>query len=307
MARWILIIIGVLWLLFLNWIPQLSDNTQSILFFSGILLLGVPHGAADLLIANRFAADKNHVFRVVPFLIRYLGRLFLFGVVLYFFPLTGNILFILFAAYHFGETDLYLFSIENIAGKLFVISYGFLILAVILLPHFTEVKPLFQLFVSGNTYIDLLNWIDLHRYHLLSFFGLLFFAATFFYFATQNALQQVQGLFLVQLALILFILYHLPMLLGFTFYFVIWHSLLSLRNIVRYLQKDGMFSIGTIVKQIVFFSVLAIIGIGLFGISGFMFVNRDTMIVYLFLGLAVLTAPHMQIMHSMYQRLRSSL
>lgn len=293
-------------LLLLNWIPPIPETIQSAIFFAGILLLGVPHGAADLLVANRFAADKNHVFRIGPFLISYLGRLFAFGLILYFFPLTGNILFIFFAAYHFGETDLYLFSIENMAGKIFVVSYGFLVLAVILLPHFNEVKPLFELFTSGQEHQRLLHWIDLHRYNLLSFFALFFFAATFFYFSTQNALQQVQGIFLVQLALILFILYQLPMLLGFTFYFIVWHSVLSLRNIVRYLHKDGLFSTLTIAKQIVFFSMLAIAGIVLFGISGFMFVNKDTMIVYLFLGLAVLTAPHMQIMHSMYQRLRKN-
>ena len=42
----------------------------------------------------------------------------------------------------------------------------------------------------------------------------------------------------------------------------------------------------------------------LFGIAGFMFVNNNTLVIYVLLGLAVLTAPHMQIMHTMYNNIR---
>jgi len=52
------------------------------------------------------------------------------------------------------------------------------------------------------------------------------------------------------------------------------------------------------------YSVLAIMGIALFGLTGFMFINSNAVVGYLFLGLAVLTAPHMQIMHHMYNSLR---
>jgi hypothetical protein len=47
-------------------------------------------------------------------------------------------------------------------------------------------------------------------------------------------------------------------------------------------------------------------GIGLAGAAGFMFINHQTMLVYVFIGLAVLTAPHMQVMHDMYLRFRNS-
>ena len=46
-------------------------------------------------------------------------------------------------------------------------------------------------------------------------------------------------------------------------------------------------------------------GIVLVGLAGFMFINSDAIILYVFLGLAVLTAPHMQIMHDMYRNMRS--
>jgi hypothetical protein len=94
------------------------------------------------------------------------------------------------------------------------------------------------------------------------------------------------------------------MLLGFTFYFVVWHSVLSLNNITAYLRKNNLYTLNNIKKEIILYSVLAIGGIALFGLTGFMFINSRAMVGYLFLGLAVLTAPHMQIMHDMYTSLR---
>ncbi|MBC8111365.1 MAG: hypothetical protein H7Y04_09930 [Verrucomicrobia bacterium] len=99
----------------------------------------------------------------------------------------------------------------------------------------------------------------------------------------------------------LFVLYNVPMILGFTFYFVIWHSLLSLRNIINYLRKDNLISNMLITKNIIFYSSLAMIGVVILGSAGFMFINTSTVTVYIFSGLAVLTAPHMQIMHDMYR------
>jgi beta-carotene 15,15'-dioxygenase len=94
------------------------------------------------------------------------------------------------------------------------------------------------------------------------------------------------------------------MLLGFTFYFVVWHSVLSLRNIISYLRNNKNLSGNGITRQIILYSSLAIGGIALFGLTGFMFISSNAIMGYLFLGLAVLTAPHMQIMHDMYHRIR---
>jgi hypothetical protein len=92
--------------------------------------------------------------------------------------------------------------------------------------------------------------------------------------------------------------------MGFTFYFVLWHSVLSLKNIVSYLRQDNLFSFRLILKQIGFYSLLASVGVCMVGLGGFMFTNNNTMASYVFLGLAVLTAPHMQIMHIMYHNIR---
>jgi Brp/Blh family beta-carotene 15,15'-monooxygenase len=305
MLRIILLASGFMLLLFQQYILPFNNSAQFIIFLSGILLLGVPHGAADLLVATQNANSNKKLFSKVRFLAVYISRLFGFAATLWFFPLAGNLLFILFAAYHFGETDLYQFKTNTVSGKAFVIFYGLLILSVILLHHFEEVKPLFQLFSAGKENAVFIEWLDTNRYLVISVSGILFFTTTFIYFLKNSHAGTIdKGQFLIRFAVILLILFNLPMLLGFTFYFVVWHSVLSLNNITAYLRKNNLYTLNNIKKEIILYSVLAIGGIALFGLTGFMFINSRAMVGYLFLGLAVLTAPHMQIMHDMYTSLR---
>ena len=299
-------VIGAVLLFFQQYLISISTDSQFIIFLTGILLLGVPHGAADLLVASRNADAGKKSFSKFRFLVIYLFRLFLFAAILFFFPVTGNLLFIFFAAYHFGETDLHQFKTNTVLGKLFVISYGLVILSVILMHHFEEVKPIFQLFEAGTKNEILINWIAINRYYILSAAGFLFFTTTFIYFLRNgNNNTNEKGQFLIRFAFILIILFNLPMLLGFTFYFVVWHSVISLNNIVLYLRNHNTYPMNVIARQILLYSVLAISGIGLFGLTGFMFISSNAVAGYIFLGLAVLTAPHMQIMHDMYNSIRA--
>jgi Brp/Blh family beta-carotene 15,15'-monooxygenase len=305
MKKIVLLILGLVLLLVQHYVAAIQTSTQYLIFIIGILLLGVPHGAADLLVAARNADLTEKIFSKQKFLTIYVGRLVLFACLLFFFPVAGNLLFIFFAAYHFGETDLYQFKTNTLTGKIFVISYGLVILSVILLHHFDDVKPIYQLFESGRENQAIIDWISLNRYFILSVNGILFFTAAFVYFLRHKHHDNSDtGYFLVRFACILFILFNLPMLLGFTFYFVVWHSLLSLGNIVSFLRKKNTVSYKTITRQILLYSFLAIAGIVVFGLTGFMFVSENAVAGYIFLGLAVLTAPHLEIMYNMYGTIR---
>ncbi len=305
MARIILLSIGIL-LLFAQFTPlKLSQDSQLIIFFAGIILLGIPHGAADLLVASRNADNGRKRFSTPFFFLNYLIRLLLFAFLFYFFPLAANILFIILAAYHFGETDLHQFKTHTWRGAIFVTSYGLLILGTILLVHFGEVMSLFLQFETGKKYAWLLEEINFNRYSILSITGLFFFITTFLYFIGNNSQVQLNGIFLAHLAVLLFILFKLPMMLGFTFYFIGWHSILSLQKIINYLNTDKLIPKGGIIKQIIFYSAIAIAGIIVMAVAGRAMLSIDLMIAYVFIGLAVLTAPHMQIMQEMYQQIRA--
>lgn len=305
MLRSGLIILGFLLLVIKHFFfSDISMEYQVYAFLAGILILGVPHGAADMMVAASSAEHRNARFSMIVFLAIYLFRLFLFAALLWFFPVAGNLLFIVFAAYHFGETDLHQFKTETRIGKLFVISYGLLILGFILLQHFDELMPLFALFPSGRSAEAMIQFIHHYRKVILMALLVLFIIIAFIYFATHEEGSYNPGIFIVHLGLILLILYALPMMLAFTFYFIVWHSLLSLKNIIGFLRCNTAYSYREIIVRMLVLSVLAMGGIALFGAGGFMFLNHQTMLVYVFLGLAVLTAPHLQVMHEMYTQIR---
>lgn len=300
MLRVILIGVGII-LLFIQHL--LTKDVQFVLFVIGIIILGIPHGAADMLVAGKSAATGHRTKQLSRFLLAYLFRLISFALLLYFFPLMGSMLFILFAAYHFGETDLHQFQTETWSGKIFIISYGLLLLGVIILQHFDEVIPLLAS-LSGEIGLSAqINFINEHRIFILCILAAFFFLATFVYFSNNENADQ-GGRFLIQYGLVLLIVYQLPLLLGFTFYFVCWHSILSVTNILRYLKKDRDFSFANTARQILVYSLIAIAGISALGYLGMQWYSANGMVMSTFIGLAILTAPHMQIMYDMYKKIR---
>jgi beta-carotene 15,15'-dioxygenase len=305
MIKMMLFIPGIIFCLFHTYVQPVPQQTQFILFIIGIVLLGIPHGAADLLVSGQGAAEQKRKFSKAAFLAGYIGRLALFGIVLWLLPLVGISFFILFSAYHFGETDLHQFKTDTLAGKFFVLAYGLLILGVLLLIHTDEIQSLFAVFGTGRMTEQFINQLHVNRQFILSIIIILFFCAAFFYFLTVGRQHKHSESFIIQLGVLLLLLYLLPLLAGFTFYFICWHSVLSLKNIINYLRRNQLLTTSHIVKQILLYSSIAIAGVCLAGFLGFMFASNSTVIIYTFAGLAVLTAPHMQIMHDMYHRLRS--
>lgn len=305
MLRSIFIGTGVIVLIIDQFIFPVSTVTQYSAFFFGVLIVGIPHGAADLLVASQKALSEKKVFSKVNFFSAYLYKLLLFGIILWFLPVIGLILFIVCAAYHFGETDLYEFKTSGLPGKLFVTSYGLTILGVLLFHRFDEVKPILEQFAEKTEYGQSLYWIQKHRYTLLSLCELFFVSSSFLYFLTNDRKKYPSGKFLIQYGLIIFIIYNLPLMVGFTFYFVLWHSVLSLTNILSYLKKNNQYSFSFVYKQITVYSLLAFIGIGILALAGSLILNVQSILLYVFVGLALLTAPHLSIMHEMYNDMRS--
>lgn len=304
MLRLSLLIVGLLIVINQKFFFPASEQAQTFIFLIGIVIIGIPHGAADLLISMKDADNKRVLFSYVKFFTIYIGRLFGFLLLLLFLPSIGILFFLLIAAFHFGETDLFIFETDSFKGKLLSLSYGLVIINVILLNHFEQVSVLLLLFKSGQNNFQLINWVSQHTYIILALSILFFLSTIFIYFRRKNIKADVYKRFTINFVVITIIVYYLPLLLGFTFYFVLWHSVMSLRNITSYLQKDNNFSNLNFIKQISFYSFLAILGVVLFGMTGFMFLSHSSLVIYSFLGLAVLTAPHVQVMHTMYHNLR---
>ena len=281
-----------------------TTDVQVGLFLLGIVLVGVPHGAADLLVSAQQARDAGRTFHTPFFLVGYLARLTLFGAFLYLFPLLGAALFVLFSAYHFGETDLSGLRTETLLGKAVVLHYGLVILGIILLGHGEELRPILAVLNASAEQVLWLERVLASKLVLLGIAMALFFGCTFAYFVFNPSSRPDGGDFLARFALLALLLHFLPLILGFVFYFIVWHSILSLGNILTYLRNDGRFSTDLILKRIVLYSALALAGMALLAVGGFAMLTTGTLMISVIVGLAVLTAPHMGVMHRMYMRIR---
>ena len=280
-------------------IVQIPESVQQWIFLGTTLILGVPHGAADLLVARNTAMAKHRSFSMLLFFSEYLGLIMAFAFVFYFFPLIGNLVFIILAAYHFGESDLHQYKVKGPAGIAFQGFYGLFIIAVIILPHWDQAISLISVAAHGTRQQYILSAIEKYRFVLLGIFGCLMLVSSVFYLFMVKLTWRDKFEFLISTCGIVLIVSQLPMLLAFTVYFVFWHSLRSMHQIVTYLLRSRSIALSRIVLQMAFYSFMAMLGIGLLGILSYGYADVSSLQFYLFLGLAVLTGPHMRIMHEL--------
>ncbi|OYU97377.1 MAG: hypothetical protein CFE21_03545 [Bacteroidetes bacterium B1(2017)] len=113
--------------------PLLLNYIQIPLFTLGIFMVGIPHGAVDHLLET-----GNFKKRVTPrFVMNYLGLAFLNLLVWLIFPIGAVVLFVLYSAWHFGQTDIKEWELKK-ANRIKISSWGILLLGIILLGHLAE-------------------------------------------------------------------------------------------------------------------------------------------------------------------------
>jgi Brp/Blh family beta-carotene 15,15'-monooxygenase len=306
LLKFLVLLAGFLLILVNGNFYAFSEKLQLYVFIIGILLLGVPHGAADMLIASKNLRHGTSQFSKLKFNLQYLGNIAIFSAVLFFFPISGFIIFLLFSAYHFGESDLHSLNIESILGKIIVFNYGLLVLGVIFLPDFQQIQTAIISSSWNVKFLGIVNWINENNLKILLFIFVLFLFNGLTYFVLNKAAFKNSYVQITQNMVLLPILYSLPLMLSFSFYFLLWHSFFSLKSILNYLRTDKTLGDGLISKEIIknsFIATLVIVSIAIVG-HGHGHANTNNMIMYAVLGLAVLTTSHMQIMHKMYQHLK---
>jgi Brp/Blh family beta-carotene 15,15'-monooxygenase len=276
-----------------------------VILLLGIILLGIPHGGADHLIAAKNSRNKYGRFSNEKFNIMYLGNIALFLGLLFLFPLAGILLFLILSAYHFGETDLHEFNTGRLDGKVFIFTYGLLALGVILLPDFHDVKTSIASLNPNATHAGIISFITLHSAEILLIILVFFMFNGILFFLNHKSLFKRNWLQLISLIILIFLLYKLPLTLSFSFYFVLWHSVFSLKNIMTYLFNDKSLQPSMILKEIGRNSAIAVLVIVIFGWAGIAFFDNHNLVLYAVFGLAALTASHMQVMHHMYYHLHA--
>lgn len=116
------------------WELELSHNLTKILLLSGLVLIGIPHGAVDHLLET-----KSWNYRKAPvFIFKYIALGLLMACVWFFLPTAALLLFLLYSAWHFGQADGVLWRINKATSFL----WGGSLLLFILGTHLIETNSI---------------------------------------------------------------------------------------------------------------------------------------------------------------------
>ncbi len=273
----------------------IGDEYQLYFLVFIIALTGVPHGSLDFFIEKQSYINNNQKISLKSFLVKYLLSMLCYGISWWLFPSLSLLAFIIMAAYHFGEIDWPVRGNSKLDAPLYTI-YGFLLIAFILTSHIHSAAPILEAIVQRKLNAEF--WLEWGTF-LFPYSCILLGAhitAIVFLHARLGWDRKVLYQFLIQTLVLVSISYWLPLYLSFGFYFGLWHSLISF-NLIRQqmnLNNDwpGWFFM---VKKAIPFTTMAWIGIGVLIFASGIFATEWLVLSNLFMGIAILTLPHLQV------------
>jgi len=246
--------------------------------FAGLMMfsLGIPHGAGDHLIVQKWKETQGLPFSIARFMVSYLGVMFVYAILWYFLPRFAFAMFILISVFHFGdleEKDNEEDGIISIGRKL---SLGTGILGWILYVHEREVR-----IILGDELGDLPNQIPPYIFYVILGCLIIGFRRSELPRYRNTLITLLIGCFL-------------PIIPAFVCYFAGCHAVYSLTDMSAHL--------GISLKRLLFkllpFSCLAIV----LGYLYVLFIGGANLILYGFVFLSMLTMPHFWLMHQFVKK-----
>ncbi|WP_339919937.1 Brp/Blh family beta-carotene 15,15'-dioxygenase [uncultured Flavobacterium sp.] len=269
----------------------LTEKTQIIIAFSLIFSFGILHGANDLLLIKNTNDSKNIISSKK--IVLYYVIVVLFGLLLfYLIPIVALLLFILVSAFHFGDQQgFYLdFKVSKYILIFYPFIYGIVILFLLFFFHSNEVKVIV-------TEIIRFKLPTLYINEILMTSGLIFLSiSAYFYWKFESFRKKLQTeLFLLVVFAIIFKTSSL--IWGFAIYFIIWHSIPSILDQMKFIY--GSFTLSNFIAY--YRNAFAYWLASLFGIGLLYFVFRDEEIfnALFFSFLAAITFPHVLVILKM--------
>jgi beta-carotene 15,15'-dioxygenase len=271
-----------------------SDTTSQIAIFAiAIALTGIPHGALDLYLDRQQQLLNGIVVSRNKFLFSYLLKIIFYGILWYVFPIFAFFIFIAISSKHFGEIDCAFIPKK---WKPYSVIYGLFIISFIVITHFHETAEIISYFIPNFEPSDSFIYLGMLLFKILGASIFITSAVSIGIFRNSNLRNDELLLFLAQTMVLLFIVYFLPFYLSFAFYFGLWHSMLSFDIILQKLQiKSDWSGWKNLILKALPFSLLAWIGLGIVMIWGTNNFEIPSLISWLFVGIATLTLPHLQI------------
>jgi beta-carotene 15,15'-dioxygenase len=246
-----------------------------------ILLIGIPHGAIDHLLANPQINRKE----LKGFVLKYLEIIVAYLIVWIFFPLIALLAFLLMSAFHFGQSHFIGIGLRKMQIPTYILT-GTFYLSVIFWSDFELTREILA---------DIVSIKNLEIYGPIIIFGC-FAGSTLLYLVN---LGRKGALYILEMLVVGTVLLHLPLLVGFAIYFGFWHALPSIGAeydyIKGYLESNKL---KKFVLKLLPFSLMSFIGIGII-LS--IFVPRadfGQLTLLFFVLISLISAPHIWHMHA---------
>ena len=277
----LLLLLSILMLLIYKTTPQIFNWSQIVMFAAGMFMVGIPHGAVDHLLET-----DNFINNIKPgFVMNYLGLIFLNLVLWYFFPIGALFFFIAYSAWHFGQTDMKEWEPKT-KHVLKNISWGILILSIILLGHLVETN---SILANMNTLEIPINYFMGKQISvLLSLVGITW------------AIFEKRWMMLLS-SLMLLVSVELPLITSFGLYFIGQHSMngwshlkqgMKVNNRDLYL-KALPFTIGALVLFAAFIFLLN---------NNYLANFNENLITIFFVFISCISFPHVMAMNKFYKK-----
>ena len=269
-----------------------SHQVQIIIGFLLIFSFGILHGANDLLLIENISTRKQAFpfFKIVGY---YILVVLVGALLFYLIPWLALLLFLIVSAYHFGEQQWQ--NLKPLVSKpfslLFQLIYGATILFLLFAFHLIEVqKIVFQIIkilIDSYYIVTVLKIISV----------ILIVLGTYLYCKFEIVRKQ---LLTETLYLLLFIIIFKSssLIWGFALYFVLWHSIPSIIDQIKFLYGNYSFPFFITYCR----SALLYWGISILGISVLYFVFRQEQLfnALFFSFLAAITFPHALVITRMF-------
>ena len=244
-----------------------NDLEISVLIFTTILLIGgLPHGALDFFILKNTFKTKNFI----SSLIIYLFIATVFYILFFLFPEIIFIIFLIYSAFHFGDSD---FKNESQISKL---GWGSMIICIPLLVDINSAEWFLNIFLN--------NQITLNRTYLIT----IIFLSSIFCFSSRRNILLKSLLICVYLITCLFS----SIFYGFAAYFAGLHSVHHFKEWKSNINNDSMMGLVLItgVSVLVVFFQLRF---EVLPYPGFLTGMNEEVLYNVIVLLGSLTVPHM--------------
>ena len=277
------------------WITtHVPESFELVFGFILIFTFGMIHGSNDLLIIDKIL-EKSKYYSKLSVLTAYLLIVSLAILIFYWAPTLALSLFVLFSAYHFGEQHWeHSFTKSNsLIKSTFYFCYGMLILFLLFAFNDTGVKSIiFE--ITGR------QLVNLHTLPILATLGIytgiaLIIELYYNRMSTEMALKE-----LFSLVVLTIIFSSSTLIWGFTIYFIVWHSIPSLSEQIKFVYGDfKLESVLKYCKSAAPYWIISLIGmVGLYTIF-----SGDKHFYSLFFAfIAAVTFPHAFVMVKMFSK-----